>query len=66
MEGTTKYSTQSDSRDATDKGFPELVNLIGIESSGLTSALAIGGYVADIVDSMLESWGRSRISGGDV
>ena len=31
------------------KGFPNFINLIGIESPGLTSSLAIGKYVRDIV-----------------
>ncbi len=33
-----------------DKGFPGLINLIGIESPGLTSSPYIGRYVADIVN----------------
>ncbi len=32
-----------------DHGVPGLVNLFGIESPGLTSALAIGAYVADLL-----------------
>ncbi|MDO8248703.1 MAG: NAD(P)/FAD-dependent oxidoreductase [Rhodoferax sp.] len=32
-----------------DHGIPGLVNLFGIESPGLTSALAIGGYVTDLL-----------------
>ena len=32
------------------RGLPGLINLIGIESPGLTSCLAIGEYVQDIVD----------------
>jgi len=36
-----------------EKGFPGLVNLIGIESPGLTSSLYIGRYVADIVDDIM-------------
>ena len=31
------------------KGFPGLINLIGIESSGLTASLSIGDYIADII-----------------
>lgn len=31
-----------------EEGFPGFVNLLGIESPGLTSAMAIGRYVADI------------------
>jgi len=31
------------------KGFPQLINLIGIESPGLTSCLAIAGYVMDLI-----------------
>lgn len=36
-----------------DHGVPGLVNLFGIESPGLTSALAIGDYVTDLVSSRL-------------
>ena len=36
-------------RDEGDKGLPGLINLIGIESPGLTSALAIAGYVEEIM-----------------
>ena len=32
-----------------DKGFPDLTNLIGIESPGLTSSPAIGEMVAGMV-----------------
>lgn len=34
----------------SDKGFPQFINLIGIESPGLTSCLAIADYVAGLVD----------------
>ena len=33
-----------------DKGFHNFINLIGIESPGLTASLAIGDYVVDIID----------------
>jgi L-2-hydroxyglutarate oxidase LhgO len=36
-------------REERDKGFPRLVNLMGIESPGLTSSIAIAEYVNDIV-----------------
>ena len=36
-----------------DKGLPGLINLIGIESPGLTAAPAIAGYVAGMVKSLL-------------
>ncbi len=36
-------------REESDKGFPRLVNLVGIESPGLTSSMAIGEYVKDII-----------------
>ena len=32
-----------------DKGFPGFINLIGIESPGLTGCLAIGNYVANLL-----------------
>jgi L-2-hydroxyglutarate oxidase LhgO len=34
---------------SADHGVPGLINLFGIESPGLTSALAIGDYVADLI-----------------
>ncbi len=40
-------------RDESDKGLPGFINLIGIESPGLTSSPAIGRYVAGIVKSIL-------------
>ncbi|MCK9244791.1 MAG: NAD(P)/FAD-dependent oxidoreductase [Candidatus Marinimicrobia bacterium] len=36
-------------RDESDKGFPGLINLIGIDSPGLTSAPAIAELVADLL-----------------
>jgi L-2-hydroxyglutarate oxidase LhgO len=36
-------------RDEGDKGLPGFINLIGIESPGLTAAPAIAGYVSDMV-----------------
>jgi len=36
-------------KDEGSKGFPNLINLIGIESPGLTSSLAIGKYVKDLL-----------------
>lgn len=38
-------------REETDRGLPGLINLIGIESPGLTSSLAIGRYVSNILGS---------------
>ena len=35
--------------DEADSGFPNLINLIGIESPGLTCSLAIGKYVRNII-----------------
>ena len=40
-------------RDETDKGLPGFINLIGIESPGLTSSPAIGRYVVDLVKGLL-------------
>jgi L-2-hydroxyglutarate oxidase LhgO len=36
-------------KEETENGYPGFINLIGIESPGLTSALAIGEYVAKII-----------------
>jgi len=36
----------------TDKGLPNFINLMGIESPGLTSCLAIGKYVKNIVNKL--------------
>jgi L-2-hydroxyglutarate oxidase LhgO len=33
-----------------DKGYDNFINLIGIESPGLTAALAIAEYMKDIID----------------
>jgi L-2-hydroxyglutarate oxidase LhgO len=40
-------------RDETDKSLPGFINLIGIESPGLTSAPAIARYVAGLVKNLL-------------
>jgi L-2-hydroxyglutarate oxidase LhgO len=40
-------------RDEGDKGLPGLINLIGIESPGLTSATAIAKYVTGLVGDLL-------------
>jgi len=40
-------------RDETDKGLPGFIDLIGIESPGLTSSPAIGRYVAGLVEGTL-------------
>jgi L-2-hydroxyglutarate oxidase LhgO len=40
-------------KDETDKGLPGFIDLIGIESPGLTSSPAIGRYVADLVKGLL-------------
>ncbi len=37
-------------RHEADKGLPGFINLIGIESPGLTSCLAIGNMVADMIE----------------
>jgi L-2-hydroxyglutarate oxidase LhgO len=34
----------------SDKGFPQFINLIGIESPGLTSSLAIASYIKDLIN----------------
>jgi L-2-hydroxyglutarate oxidase LhgO len=40
-------------RDETDKGLPGFIDLIGIESPGLTSSPAIARYAAAIVKDIL-------------
>jgi L-2-hydroxyglutarate oxidase LhgO len=40
-------------RDESDKGLPGFINLIGIESPGLTSSPAIAEYVSSLVDVLL-------------
>ena len=37
-------------RNEKDRGLPNFINLIGIESPGLTASLAIGNYVKDIIN----------------
>jgi L-2-hydroxyglutarate oxidase LhgO len=36
-------------REESGNGFPGLINLIGIESPGLTASLGIGGFVRDLL-----------------
>ena len=38
-------------KDEVGRGFPNMINLIGIESPGLTCSLSIGRYVKEIIDS---------------
>jgi len=40
-------------RNESDKGLPGLINLIGIESPGLTASPAIAEYVGGLVDELL-------------
>jgi L-2-hydroxyglutarate oxidase LhgO len=40
-------------RHEQDKGFPGFINLVGIESPGLTASPAIAGYVADLIAGLL-------------
>lgn len=40
-------------REESDRGYPGLVNLIGLESPGLTSSLAVGQYVTDLIKQFL-------------
>jgi L-2-hydroxyglutarate oxidase LhgO len=44
-------------KDESDKGLPGFINLIGIESPGLTSSPAIGRYVAAIVKPFCKATG---------
>jgi len=41
-------------REESDRGYAGLVNLIGIESPGLTSSLAVGGYVVQFIKEFLD------------
>ncbi len=41
-------------REESDRGLPGMINLVGIESPGLTAAPAIGKYVGQIVDDVLK------------
>lgn len=41
------------------RGFPGLINLVGIESPGLTASPAIGEYVGKIVDGLLAGGGKN-------
>jgi L-2-hydroxyglutarate oxidase LhgO len=50
-------------RDEADKGFPGFINLVGIESPGLTSALAIARYVESVIDGTAEIPACSTFSG---
>lgn len=40
-------------RDESDKGLPGFINLIGIESPGLTASAAIGKYVSGLIEELL-------------
>ena len=40
-------------RDESDKGLPGIINLIGIESPGLTASPAIAQYVCGLVEELL-------------
>jgi len=42
-------------KDECDKGLPGFINLIGIDSPGLTSAPAIAKYVSNLVDEVLKN-----------
>ena len=41
-------------REESDKGLPGLINLIGIDSPGLTASSAIGRYVGEMVEGILK------------
>ncbi len=41
-------------RHEADRGLPQLINLIGIDSPGITSSPAIGRYVARMVDEIID------------
>ena len=43
-------------QDERDKGLPRFINLVGIESPGLTSAPAIARYVERLVDQAWRNW----------
>ena len=50
-------------RHEDDKGLENFINLVGIESPGVTSSPAIGRYVTSIVDEIVGSGGSSRSFG---
>jgi L-2-hydroxyglutarate oxidase LhgO len=39
-------------KDESERGYPGFINLIGIESPGLTSSIAIAGYVKGLIDNI--------------
>ena len=47
--GKTHYETDFYIRREDESGFDNLINLIGIESPGLTASLAIGKYVSKLI-----------------
>lgn len=51
-------------KEERDDGFPGFVNLLGIESPGLTSSLAIAEYVEDLLYSSSSAKGRHDDVGG--
>jgi L-2-hydroxyglutarate oxidase LhgO len=36
-------------KEESEKGYPDFINLIGIESPGLTSSLSIANYVSNLI-----------------
>ncbi len=55
LQGASDGFRDFEIRDEWDKGLPGFIDLVGIESPGLTSSLAIARYVGGLVDKALDN-----------